>query len=170
MLETTAQILTIPPFFENLGKRLIKSPKVYLADPGLACHLLGISTAAEFAKSPFLGVIFEGCVAAEIIKSQIHSGGRQELYHFRDPQGLEVDFLVPGRGGHLTMIESKAGRAPLPAMASPMLKLTSALCARRPPGFRPEMVVLHQGAATPHPTTAIVPGVRALTWKTHFSL
>ncbi|HEX9310068.1 MAG TPA: DUF4143 domain-containing protein [Gemmatimonadaceae bacterium] len=44
MLETTAQILIVPPFYENLGKRLIKSPKVYLADSGLACHLLGIDT------------------------------------------------------------------------------------------------------------------------------
>ena len=44
VLETTAQILIVPPFYENLGKRLIKSPKVYLADSGLACHLLGIDT------------------------------------------------------------------------------------------------------------------------------
>lgn len=50
VLETTAQILMIPPFYENLGKRLIKSSKVYLADSGLACHLLGIDSAAELAK------------------------------------------------------------------------------------------------------------------------
>src|SRR5207302_3509259 len=66
VLETTAQILIVPPFYENLGKRLIKSPKVYVADPGLACHLLGIDTAAELDKSPFLGALFEGFIAAEI--------------------------------------------------------------------------------------------------------
>jgi predicted AAA+ superfamily ATPase len=90
VLETTAQILIVPPFYENLGKRLIKSPKIYLSDSGLACHLLGIDTAAELAKSPFLGALFEGFIASEIVKSQANAGGRRELYHFRDEQGLEV--------------------------------------------------------------------------------
>ena len=60
VLETTAQILIVPPFYENLGKRLIKSPKVYLADSGLACHLLGIDSDVELRKSPFAGGLFEG--------------------------------------------------------------------------------------------------------------
>ena len=51
VLEMTAQILIVAPLYENLGKRLIKSPKVYFADPGLACHLLGIDSAADLAKS-----------------------------------------------------------------------------------------------------------------------
>jgi hypothetical protein len=63
VLETTAQILIVPPFYENLGKRLIKSPKIYLADSGLACHLLGIDTAAELAESPFRCTLFEGYIA-----------------------------------------------------------------------------------------------------------
>ena len=58
VLATTAQILVVPPLYENLGKRLIKSPKVYLADSGLACHLLGIDSATELAKSPFAGSLF----------------------------------------------------------------------------------------------------------------
>ena len=55
ILEATAQILIVPPYFENLGKRLIKSPKVYVADAGLACHLLGIESRSELLKSPFRG-------------------------------------------------------------------------------------------------------------------
>src|ERR1700732_4117109 len=55
MFETTAQIVVVAPFYANLGKRLIKSPKVYIADSGLACHLLGIDSAAELTKSPFMG-------------------------------------------------------------------------------------------------------------------
>ena len=168
VLEITSQVLIVPPFYENLGKRLVKSPKIYFADPGLACHLLGIDTATELEKSPFRGVLFEGLVASEIVKSQVHSGGRQEIYHFRDQQGLEVDFLVPGRGGDNTLIECKAGRTATPAMAAAMQKLAAVLCARRPVGFHPDMVVLHQGAKTPHPTTAIAPGVRALIWKDYF--
>src|ERR1700732_1012716 len=68
VLETTAQALIVPPFYENLGKRLIKSPKVFLADSGLACHLLGLTSVAELERSPFLGALFEGFVAAEILK------------------------------------------------------------------------------------------------------
>ena len=94
ILEATAQIFLVPPYFENFGKRLIKSPEVYIADAGLACHLLGIETEAELEKSPFLGALFEGFIAGEIVKAQFNAGRRRELYYFRDQQGLEVDFLV----------------------------------------------------------------------------
>ncbi len=78
ILETTAQILVVPPYFENLGKRLIKSPKIYVADSGLACHLLGIETQAELERSPFLGALFEGFIGAEIVKFQMSAGRREE--------------------------------------------------------------------------------------------
>ena len=120
ILEATAQILLVPPYFENLGKRLIKSPKIYLADSGLACHLLGIDSEAELRKSPFLGVLFEGFLAAEIVKAQINAGRRRELYYFRDQQGLEVDFVLPGRSGNWRLVETKAGKTVTPGMASPM--------------------------------------------------
>jgi len=64
----------VPPHFENFGNRLVKSPKIYLADSGLACHLLGIANQAELRRSPFLGPIFEGFVASEIAKSQANRG------------------------------------------------------------------------------------------------
>jgi predicted AAA+ superfamily ATPase len=75
----TGQIILVPPYFENLGKRLIKSPKVYLGDSGLACYLLGLTSVAELERSPFLGALFEGFVAAEILKSQADRGMRKEL-------------------------------------------------------------------------------------------
>ncbi|MGA8344928.1 MAG: ATP-binding protein, partial [Candidatus Sulfotelmatobacter sp.] len=90
ILEVTGQIILVPPYFENLGKRLIKSPKMYWGDSGLACYLLGVNSSAEFERSPFLGALFEGFVAAEILKSQANQGMRKELYYFRDQQGLEV--------------------------------------------------------------------------------
>jgi uncharacterized protein len=73
VLETTAQVLIIPPFYENFGKRLIKSPKVYVADSGLACHLLGIDSLGELARSPFHGALFEGFIASEIAKHSFQS-------------------------------------------------------------------------------------------------
>jgi len=127
ILESTGEIILVPPYFENFGKRLIKSPKIYWGDSGLACYLLGIRSAGELERSPFLGPLFEGFIAAEILKSQINQGLRKELYYFRDQQGLEVDFLVPRPNAGLWLIESKAGKTVHPAMAAPLLSLQRAL-------------------------------------------
>jgi len=165
VLETTAQVLIVPPFYENLGKRLIKSPKVYLADSGLACHLLGIDSAAELAKSPFLGALFEGFIAAEMIKAQTNRGQRPELYYFRDEQGLEVDFLMPRESGAVALVECKATQTVTPAMAAPMRRLAEAFKKKRPRGIRVEMSLVHQSAKTPVAIQAVAPGVRAWAWQ-----
>ncbi len=165
VLETTAQLLIVPPFYENLGKRLIKSPKVYLADSGLACHLLGIETAAELERSPFLGALFEGFIAAEITKGQVNAGRRRELYYFRDEQGLEVDFLLPGRGGSVALVECKAGRTVTPAMAAPMQRLAAVLKRKRATAADTPMFLVHREPKAGTPTQAVAPGVRALPWR-----
>jgi predicted AAA+ superfamily ATPase len=157
VLEITGQIIIVPPYFENFGKRLIKSPKVYLGDSGLACHLLGVMTQAELDRSPFLGPLFEGFVAAEILKSQVNHGRRKELYHFRDQQGLEVDFLFPGTGGRLHAIECKAAKTVHPGMAGPLLSLRRAL------GEMPvRMMVVHRPSTSAPNSRAFVPGIEAL--------
>lgn len=165
VLETTAQILIVPPFYENVGKRLIKSPKVYIADSGLACHLLGIDSAAELAKSPFLGALFEGLIASEIVKAQVNRGRKPELYHFRDEQGLEVDFLVPGLGGRVRFVECKASRTVTPAMTAPMRRLAGAWAEKGPRAARVEMILVHQNQKQPPDFTTVAPGVRAVPWK-----
>jgi predicted AAA+ superfamily ATPase len=164
VLETTAQILVVAPFYENLGKRLVKSPRIYLADSGLACHLLGIDSAGELARSPFAGSLFEGFVASEIVKAQLAAGGRRELYHFRDQQGLEVDFVVPGRGSSLMLVECKNSRTVTPAMAAPMLRLRDAVAKRRGEKTPVSMVLVHQPPGVAGGTHAVMPGVRALAW------
>lgn len=164
VLETTAQILIVPPFFENLGRRLIKSPKVYLADAGLACHLLGIDTAAELAKSPFIGTLFEGFIASEIVKAQANAGTRRELYYFRDQQGLEVDFLMPRRGGSMVLVECKASRSVTPAMAVALRQLGAAMKGKRG-RTAVEMLLVHQSPDAGTSTQAIAPGVQALAWQ-----
>ncbi len=158
VLEITGQILLVPPYFENFGKRLIKSPKIYLGDSGLACHLLGIRTQAELDRSPFLGPIFEGYVAAEILKSQVNQGRRKEIYHFRDQQGLEVDFLFPHPHGGVWMVECKASKTPLPAMAGPMEALRRSMLDRAPA----RLSIVHRKSATSVATTALAPGIEAL--------
>jgi len=165
ILEATAQVLIVPPFFENLGKRLIKSPKIYIADPGLACHLLGVETEAELERSPFLGALFEGFIASEIVKSQANAGRRRELYYFRDQQGLEVDFVVPGKNASVTLIEAKASRTITPDMAGPMQRLATAW-AKRPDkrgGIR--RLLVHRPARAGIKSRAVSPGVQALSWQ-----
>jgi len=165
VLETTAQILIVPPFYENLGKRLIKSPKVYLADSGLACHLLGIDTTAELTKSPFSGALFEGFIASEIVKAQINAGERRELYYFRDQQGLEVDFLTPRRGGAMVLIECKASRTVTPQMAASLRQLGAAMKRKRGRRIMMEMLLVHQAPKAGTSTQTVAPGVRALPWQ-----
>ena len=157
ILEITGQVLLVPPYFENFGKRLIKSPKVYLTDSGMACHLLGIRSEAELARSPFLGPLVEGFVASEIAKAQLNAGRRRELYFFRDRQGLEVDFLAPF-GGRLWLIEAKASRTVHAADAAPLLALAKGLRASQL-----ERVVVHRAPRVPSATRVVAPGVRSLT-------
>jgi hypothetical protein len=165
ILEATAQILLVPPYFENLGKRLIKSPKLYLADSGVACHLLGIETEAELARSPFAGALFEGFIAAEIVKAQVNAGRRRELYYFRDQQGLEVDFVVPAGGGGVRLVEAKASATVSPGMAGPLRRLAAAW--KTHPGARGpvDLVVVHRPSRTAPPSRALAPGVQAIPWQ-----
>ncbi len=157
ILEVTGQVILVPPYFENFGKRLIKSPKLYLGDSGLGCHLLGITSPPELERSPFLGVLFEGFVAAELLKSQVNAGRRKEIYYFRDQQGLEVDFLFPSPKGELWMMEAKAAKTVMPAMAGPLLSLRRAM--RRPPG---RLLIVHRSSKTGPSTHALAPGVEAV--------
>ncbi|HEV2964848.1 MAG TPA: ATP-binding protein [Candidatus Angelobacter sp.] len=156
VLEITNQIILVSPYFENFGKRLVKTPKIYWGDPGLACYLLGINSSAELERSPFLGALFEGFVATEILKSQTNAGMRKELYFFRDHQGLEVDFLLPRPNAALWLIEAKASKTVRPDMAVSLLSLSHSL-----PNPPERMMVIHRKPSTHLPTTAAARGVEA---------
>jgi predicted AAA+ superfamily ATPase len=155
VLETTGLLALIPPYFENFGKRLLKSPRLYWLDSGLASHLLGLRSRSELERSPFDGALWEGFVAAEIIKFQINAGGKRELFYFRDEQGLEVDFVLPAPRGKLRLVEVKATRTPTPSMARPLQSLGRTL------GERAEMWLVHRPSRTPAETAALAPGVKA---------
>ena len=158
ILEITSQILLIPPFYENFGKRLIKSPKVYFADSGLLCHLLGVESPAALARSPFAGAIFEGFVASEIAKAQLNAGRRRELYFFRDEQGLEVDFVAPAGSAELLLLEAKASRTLRPEAALPIERLSRAV--KR---YKTRAAVV--GLDDSRSLQALRPGIRAATAK-----
>ena len=155
ILEVTGQIILVPPFYENFGKRIVKSPRVYFMDSGLACHLLGIDTKGKLDDSVFLGPIFEGFLASEIVKHQLNSGKARALYYFRDQQGLEVDFVVPVNGETLFLLESKATKTPMPQMADNLLRLKKAITRYKTHAY----VVCR---STPRTTTALRPEVHAI--------
>lgn len=157
VLEITSQIALVPPFYENFGKRLVKSPKLYFLDSGLACHLLGIESEKDLGKSPFLGPVFEGFVAAEILKRQINTGYSKSLYYFRDRQGLEVDFLLDFGGRRLALVEAKATRSPVPRAAEPIQRLDRAI-----KEYDVRRFVVHLASSGQHRMTALTPGVKAL--------
>jgi len=157
ILEMTGQIILVSPYFENFGKRIIKSPKLYWEDSGLACYLLGITSSSELERSPFLGPLFEGFVASEILKSQVNRGERKELYFFRDQQGLEVDFLIPRPNAELWPIEVKASKTVRPTIAGPLISLQRAMGSRAK-----RLILVYQRSNSEVSTAAIAPGVEAL--------
>ncbi len=165
ILETTVQILMVPPFYENFGKRLVKSPKVYFVDSGLACHLLGLELEKALVRSPFLGPVFEGFVASEIVKHQINTGRRRELYYFRDQQGLEVDFLVPMGNRKLVLLEAKASGTVVPHMAVPLERLGRVVSKK----YTVEKLVVYRSLGDGGPEISVLrPGVRAIGLKDLF--
>ena len=157
ILEVTGQILLVPPYYENFGKRLVKSPKLYFVDSGLACHLLGIPSAAALRTSPFLGPIFEGFVASEILKDRANRGGTPNLYYFRDERGLEVDFVVDQGNRKLALLEAKATRTPRPEMARGLAALSASI-----KGYEVRAGVVHEVSARPERSAALRPGIRAV--------
>ena len=158
VLETTGLVALLPPYFENFGKRLVKSPRLYWLDSGLTAHLLGLRSRAELERSPFLGPLWEGFVASEIIKRQINRGDRRELHFFRDEQGLEVDFIVPGSAGRCQLVEAKAGRTVTAAMARPLQSLAKAMGAKAEHSW-----IVHRSGTTAAELHAVAPGVSAAT-------
>jgi len=94
LLEASYIVFRLQPYYENLGKRLVKSPKVYFYDTGLLTYLLGISNPSELKKHFAYGSIFENFVITEVYKKIYNQKLRSKLYFYRDSQGTEVDLLI----------------------------------------------------------------------------
>jgi hypothetical protein len=116
ILEASFQVFILRPYFVNLGKRLVKSPKVYFTDTGLLCYLVGLRDAEHAAAGPMGGAIFENLVVAEIFKTTLHRGEEPSLYFWRTASGSEVDLVVESQS-KLVPIEIKLSATPRPEMA-----------------------------------------------------
>lgn len=97
VLEASYIVFLIAPYFENYGKRITKSPKLYFWDTGLASYLTGHETEQQYLNGPMRGAIFENYIVSEINKKIHHAGKKSELYYFRSSAGLEVDLIVDNK-------------------------------------------------------------------------
>ncbi len=111
VLEASYIIHRLPPQHQNFNKRLVKTPKLYFHDTGLAAWLLGIESPAQLSSHPLRGALFETWVVADYLKQRLNSARPSNLSFWRDRSGHEVDLLVE-QGGKLTAIEIKSGATP----------------------------------------------------------
>jgi hypothetical protein len=108
ILEASYVVFLLQPHFRNFGKRLVRSPKLYFYDPGLASWLLNIQDAAHLAIHPQRGGLFECLIAGELLKARFNKGLASNLYFWRNNKGDEID-LVVDRGAQLVPVEIKSG-------------------------------------------------------------
>jgi predicted AAA+ superfamily ATPase len=107
ILEASSIIYLLKPYFENFGKRIIKSPKLYFTDVGLATYLLGITENTQLQRDPLIGNLFENLVVIEALKTRMNLGMDANLYFYRDNNQNEVD-LIYKKGRELIPIEIKS--------------------------------------------------------------
>lgn len=109
ILEASFIVFRLQPYFENFGKRMIKSPKLYFTDTGLAAYLLGIETEVQMSRDPLRGHLVENLVILELMKTRLNQGLDPQLYYYRDVQQNEVDVIFK-QGNDLIPIEIKSSK------------------------------------------------------------
>ncbi|MCD6327899.1 ATP-binding protein [bacterium] len=139
ILEATFQIVILRPYFANVGKRLVKAPKVYFTDTGTLCHLVGLKDGEHAALGPMGGAIFEAVVLSEILKTLVHRGEAPGLYFWRTARGIEVDIIIDANA-KLIPIEVKLSGTPRPSMAAGIVAFRTELSKCVGPGY-----VVHPG-------------------------
>lgn len=108
VLQASFVVYMLKPYHNNYNKRLIKSPKLYFVDTGLACSLAGIENARQLTNHPFKGHLFENLLVMEALKKRMNLGLQDNLFYWRDKTGNEVDLLAEGSTS-ITAYEIKAG-------------------------------------------------------------
>jgi predicted AAA+ superfamily ATPase len=108
LLQTSFIVHVLPPWFTNSSKRLIKSPKLYFCDVGLACWLLGLREPSQVQRDPLWGALFENFIVMEALKDRYNQGESAPIHFYRDSNGHEIDLLL-NVGGREHAIEIKAG-------------------------------------------------------------
>jgi predicted AAA+ superfamily ATPase len=146
VLEASYIAFRLPPFFANIGKRLIKAPKLYFYDTGLVASLLNIENPRQLETHPLRGALFETWVVAEVAKAHLHRGRRPRISFYRDRNGLEIDLILE-KGADLVLVEVKSGQTPSSEHFSALERFADALTAKPAPIITGRIVV-YGGAET----------------------
>jgi len=109
LLESSFILFLVQPFYKNYNKRLIKSPKLYFYDTGLACSLLNIQNAEMIRNHYLYGALYENFVISEMMKAQVHSGKKPSVYYWRESNGTEIDCIIELNDRETIAIEIKGG-------------------------------------------------------------
>lgn len=124
ILQASYVVYLMPPYYENTRKRLIKSPKIYFCDTGLACALLGIEQPENLAFHPMRGHLFENLIVTEMLKRRLNEGKEPNIYFYRDSNQNEIDILQTAPEG-LHAIEVKSAMTYSPSFEKVLLKANS---------------------------------------------
>jgi hypothetical protein len=142
VLEATCQIFILRPYFRNIGKRLVETPKVYFTDVGTLCYLVGLKDAEHAMSGPMGGAIFETAVVGEVMRRLSGRGERPQLYFWRTSAGVEVDLIVE-TAGKLIPIEVRMSATPDGSMARNIVSFRKDLYGQSEKGY-----VVHPGDVT----------------------
>ncbi len=134
ILEASFIVIRLAPYYENFGKRVLKTPKLYFADVGFAAFLLGIETTQQLSRDPLRGQLFENLLFLELLKERLNRGLDPHLYFYRDQKGHEVDFLFQ-TGRELVPIEGKSGQTFHPEFLNGLKRFQELTDGRSPHGF-----------------------------------
>ena len=154
VLEASFIIFRLPCYFENFGKRLVKSQKLYFTEVGLATWLLGINSPEQMSRDPLFGGLFENMVVVEALKKRLNSGEMPDLYFLRDSQGLEADLVFRATHDRLIPIEIKGTLTWHKELGKNLLKLR-----KLSPKFT-DCYVIYAGELTPE-----VDGIKFVNFK-----
>lgn len=132
ILEACRIIYLLPSYHTNLGKRIVKAPKIYFLDCGLVCYLTRLRDAEHLLRGPMAGPLFENFCVQEAVKVFLAEGVQPRLYYLRTKAGLEVDLLVEGADGRVAPFEIKLSRTPRVEMAGALAKFRKEFAAIAP--------------------------------------
>ncbi len=141
-LEASYITYTVPAYYNNFDKRVIKKPKLYFYDTGIACALLGIKTADQISNFKYAGALFENFVINEHLKAHLNNAQQPEFYFWQDSNGNEVDLIIDS-AKHLELIEIKSGSTPNADFSTNLQKLTKLMQAT---GIKTKATVLYGGS------------------------
>jgi predicted AAA+ superfamily ATPase len=122
ILETSRIIYILRPYFGNIPKRMVKTPKIYFVDTGLLSHLLGYQTPETLLLGPASGAVFENMIVMDVLKNKFNHTTGENLYFYRDSNAIETDLVIE-KNNEFTLIEIKASKSLQHESAKQLMKI-----------------------------------------------